>query len=79
MEDERRGNSAAKPVRPFLTGLAVAAGWGAINVPGDLTAGALGELAATIVAIALVTGGGLAMAIELIRLAMRFSRERFRT
>jgi hypothetical protein len=79
MEDERKRNLSAKPVRPFLTGLAVAAGWGAVNVPGDLAAGALGEFAATIVAISLVTGGGLAMVIEVIRLAIRYGRERFRT
>ncbi len=79
MEDESKRGVPPRPIRPFLTGLAVAAGWGAVNVPGDPSAGTLGELIATIAAIALVTGGGLAMAVELVKLAVRLSRERLRT
>jgi hypothetical protein len=79
MEDEPKRRVPPRPIRPFLTGLAVAAGWGAVNVPGDPSAGALGELIAMIAAITLVAGGALAMAIELVKLAARLSRERLRT
>ncbi|HUC18058.1 MAG TPA: hypothetical protein VMA37_10275 [Acetobacteraceae bacterium] len=66
------------PIRPFITGLAVAAGWGALNVPERSSFGLLGEFAATMVVITLVAGGILAMVIEAIKLVARHIRERFR-
>jgi hypothetical protein len=78
-KDERKKDVSPRPIRPFLTGLAVAASWGAINMPADITTAALEEFFATIVAIALITGGGLAMVIEAVKLAVRYGRERFRT
>jgi len=78
MEDERRETPPPKPIRPFLTGLAIAAGWGAFNMPDDLTAGAFGAFAATIAAITLVTGGGCAMLVEAVKLAVRSVRTRLR-
>ncbi len=78
MEDEEKKTTRARPIRPFLTGLAIAAGWGAIDMPPDVTVGSLGAFAARMAAIALVAGGGVAMGIEAVRFALRRGRTRFR-
>lgn len=78
MADEPKEGASSGPIRPFLTGLAVAAGWGALNVPEKFSAGVLGEFAATMAVVTLVTGGVLAMMIEAVKLAARHCRERFR-
>ena len=78
MADEPKEGASPGPIRPFVTGLALAAGWGALNVPEKFSIGVLGEFAATMVVVTLVAGGVLAMVIEAIKLAARHCRERFR-
>jgi len=55
-----------RPVRPFLTGVSIAAAWGAYHLPGTISASILGAFTAELVAIAIVTGGAIAIVIEVI-------------
>lgn len=74
MPDEEEKSTRGPPVRPFLTGAAIAAGWGALNVPSDGTIGGLAAFAAQIVAIMLVAAGAVAMGIEAIGFTVRVGR-----
>lgn len=74
MPDEAEKSARVRPVRPFLTGAAIAAAWGALNVPSDTSIEGLGAFAAHIVAIMLVAAGVVAMGVEALSFAVRLGR-----
>lgn len=56
---------AGRPVRPFLAGTSVAAGWGAWHMPAALWSLVLGGFALKLIAIAVAAGGAIAAAMEI--------------
>lgn len=55
-----------RPIRPFLTGTGIAAVWGAYHIPGTGSLAGLGEFAAELLALAIGTGGTIAILVEMI-------------
>ncbi|MEE3501330.1 hypothetical protein [Acidiphilium acidophilum] len=61
------------PIKPFVTGFGLGAAWGALSVPSSFSYAEMGGFVARIVAIALVSGGVLAVLIEALVLLARLA------
>lgn len=62
------------PIKPFVTGFGLGAAWGALSVPSTFSYAVLGGFIARILAIALVSGGVLAVLVEVLVLLVRLGR-----
>jgi hypothetical protein len=72
-----KGPESAKPPRlinPVLSGIAIGALWGAMNVPEEITIGPLLQFAAIVLAVMIVAGGILAVLSEALAIATMFVR-----
>ncbi|GHD98152.1 hypothetical protein U879_11680 [Defluviimonas sp. 20V17] len=70
-KDAGRGQQQGRrPVRPFLAGTSVAAGWGALHMPAALWSLVLGGFALKLIAIAIAAGGLIAAAMEVVVFAI---------
>lgn len=56
-----------KPIRPFITGVGVAAIWGSSHIPATLTLTALVGFGGRLAAVAIGMGGVIAVIVELLR------------
>lgn len=73
-EDRSTAPPRTLPIKPFITGFGLGAAWGALSVPSTFSYAVLGGFIARIFAIALVSGGVLAVLMELLVLLMRLAR-----
>lgn len=60
------GAAPARPVRPFLAGIGVAAAWGALHIPAALWSLVLGGFAVELLAIAIAAGGIIAVSLDVL-------------
>jgi hypothetical protein len=65
-----------RPIRPFMIGMTTGAFWAALHVPPVIDAASAVELTATALAVAIVSGGVLALMAELASVGIRFGRSR---
>lgn len=70
---ESKKAPALRPLRPLLCGLSIGCGWGALNVPTSSSMFVLGGFLARVVAISIISGGALAIAVELLAIMARQS------
>lgn len=70
--------AARRPIRPFLTGVGLAAAWGALHLPSRISADGMGEFAAEIIAGAILSGGVLALFVEAAIAGVSWVRRRIR-
>jgi hypothetical protein len=67
-----------RPVRPFMVGMTAGALWAAAHVPQAMDAASGAELVAEAFAIAIVSGGVLALVTAIAGVGIRFGRARTR-
>jgi len=77
MRTETAKGRMSRPLRPFLLGVMTGALWGALHVPALIDAATVTQLVAVATAIAVVSGGALALTTEVAALGPRLLRGRW--